>query len=949
MSRETETEASLVDELLALPTRERRIDFLRSRSLLDPGGLDRLLDTADNLLDSAPGKAQSLAELCRNLADVANAPAAMPRANYIVAGSRNINGDFEGDLAFTKLAHDGYAALGMNVEALRTNVGKMAALLELGRYQETLDTGQATLDSLNDEGYLQVNPTQEQKDLLFALVHQNRGGCLEYMGRYDEAFDAYSSAERLYEALGMTERMGEISSNRGAILLNLGKAREALEAHEATAAIFREANSPLLAAKAIVNLGEAHLRLGNYMRSLEAFEEGRRSLESFETLSDRYLLLRHTADAYMELNLYAEALAAYREAEGLLRNAGMAHDRAQALWGIGSALMTRSEMGEAGSALEEAASLFEEAGNAPMLSGVMLEEAALLSTRGEDGAAKEKAEAAMDLVSGEDWPVQRFYAHLRLADLLFPVADEVEPHLLEARRLTERLSLPQMRYRLNERLGRLRALQGRDREAEELLEAAIGDIEGLRGTVAQENMRASFLRDKTAAYEELLKLHLDRDGEVEARRAFAVAERAKSRALIDLLTGIVGKESARAIEPGMREMFQTMQAELNDIYNQLLTPAEDGSVSPRDLQGRAVELEREIGRLQLRSSSSSETPDMFGVPDSGFDRPPPGATLVAYHVVGDEVLAFVVADDRVRVARDLCGAGEAENLLRRLDAQWDRLGAGVEIPERHMILLEKSARRILSTLYDMLARPLEGFIEGANLIIVPHGPLHQTPFHALFDGERYLIDRFEISYAPSARVFSLCHERTPRAMDSVLAMGVADKRMPASVREARAVARLFPETDALVGEHATVAALEEGASGSGALHLACHGMFRSDNPMFSSLKLHDAWLKAADVVGLDLAGATVALSACETGRSQVVGGDEVLGLTRAFLGAGAATLLVSLWLAHDETTASLMTRWYEKLLGGESPAKALRDAQLEVKERHPHPYYWAPFVLVGKR
>jgi CHAT domain-containing protein len=297
----------------------------------------------------------------------------------------------------------------------------------------------------------------------------------------------------------------------------------------------------------------------------------------------------------------------------------------------------------------------------------------------------------------------------------------------------------------------------------------------------------------------------------------------------------------------------------------------------------------------------------------------------------------------------LCGAGEVGDLLRRMDAQWDRLTAGTEMPEKHMALLEKSARRTLFTLYEKLFEPLEKFIEDEGLVVVPHGPLHGTPFHALFDGERYLIDRFEVSYAPSARVYSLCRERTPRRMGSVLSMGVADERIPASAREARAVARLFPESAALVDEGATVAALEKEAPEHGVLHLACHGMFRSDKPMFSSLKLHDGWLKAADAVSLDLAGATVALSACETGRSEVVGGDEVLGLARAFLGAGAATLLVSLWLAHDETTASLMKRWYEKLLGGESPATALRAAQLEVKELHPHPFYWAPFILVGKR
>jgi CHAT domain-containing protein len=179
--------------------------------------------------------------------------------------------------------------------------------------------------------------------------------------------------------------------------------------------------------------------------------------------------------------------------------------------------------------------------------------------------------------------------------------------------------------------------------------------------------------------------------------------------------------------------------------------------------------------------------------------------------------------------------------------------------------------------------------------------------------------------------------------------GVEDPSIPSAAAEARAVAERLPGAEVRVGEEATIEALRSVASGSGALHLACHGLFRSDNPMFSALKLHDGWLMAADVMSLDLPGALVTLSACESGRGEVIGGDEVLGLTRAFLGAGAATLTVSLWLAQDETTAELMGKYYERLRDGAGPAEALRDAQLELKERYAHPYYWAPFVLIGKR
>ena len=180
-------------------------------------------------------------------------------------------------------------------------------------------------------------------------------------------------------------------------------------------------------------------------------------------------------------------------------------------------------------------------------------------------------------------------------------------------------------------------------------------------------------------------------------------------------------------------------------------------------------------------------------------------------------------------------------------------------------------------------------------------------------------------------------------------VGVADPLIPNVDDEARAVASHLPGARVLSDGRATMDAVRDEAPGCGVLHLACHGMFRADNPMFSSLKLHDGWLTAADVLRLDLGGALVTLSACESARNRVLAGDEILGLTRGFLGAGAATLVASLWLVQDETTSRMMEAWYARLSNGAGRCAALRNAQLALKEQHPHPYYWAPFVLIGQR
>ncbi|MFQ5857616.1 MAG: CHAT domain-containing protein [Anaerolineae bacterium] len=962
----SELNPELIENLLALETREQQSAFLRAANLLHADGLSQLLDVAAHLVRRDPGQARRLADLCADMADSAAAAAAAPRATYIRAQTHAINGELNIALSLIKSARQGYAALGEDLEALRTNVGLMSVLNDMGRYQKALDAGQTVIDALDRAGELDVALASPESNLLAALVHQNRGVSYRRMGRYEEALSAYAAAEPHYLALGMTEHIGDISNNRGIVLLNLGRGSEALASFEAAAAIRAEAGLTLLHAETLINIGDAHLLLGNYTRSLDTLEQARRLFDSLEALADKHVLLLDTADAYLALNLYPEALAAYREADSLLQTAGMAHYRARALWGMGSALIVQSQLEAAERVLAEAASLFAAADNVPLLSSVMLEQAALLAARADRDTALATARQALALVTGNDWPVQRIYAHMRIADLLQPDVAKAEPHLVATQQLADRLALPHLRYRLNQRLGQLRLLQGRVEESQVLLEAAVDEIERLRGTLAQEVVRTSFLRDKTAAYEGLVQLHLARGDEGSVRQAFAVAERAKSRVLVDLITNVIETKPATPTEPDLAAQLQALQADLNAIYNEMLGSTGDSErrIPLPELHARAVELEQEISRLRLHATAGTAPADPFEVSlplDAIQAQLPPEVVLLAYHLVGDEIMAFISARGRIRVVRRLSTAAVVQRLLQRLTAQWDRFRAGRAFVDRHMTLLERSTQRVLASLHDELMAPLEAVLDEAadlpsredgsprKLAIVPHGLLHQVPFHALFDGEQYLLERFEISYAPSATVLALCQARAPRHSGKALVLGVPDSLIPSVAAEACSVARHLDGAEVRVNGQATLAALQAQVPGCDVVHLACHGLFRTDNPMFSALKLHDGWLMAADVMQLDLAGTLVTLSACESGRSQVIAGDEIMGLTRAFLGAGAATLVVSLWLVQDETTGELMATWYAQLRDQVGRAAALRAAQLALKAQYAHPYYWAPFVLVGQR
>ena len=152
---------------------------------------------------------------------------------------------------------------------------------------------------------------------------------------------------------------------------------------------------------------------------------------------------------------------------------------------------------------------------------------------------------------------------------------------------------------------------------------------------------------------------------------------------------------------------------------------------------------------------------------------------------------------------------------------------------------------------------------------------------------------------------------------------------------------------AYVGDQASLATLMQHAGSADVLHLACHAQFRGDNPMFSALHLHDGPLTAERAEGLALRPGVVVLSACETGLAGQAGGDDQVGLVRAFLVAGAARVLASLWPVDDAVTARFMAHFYGALQQGLSPAQALGDAQTTLMAQHPHPAFWAGFVLFG--
>jgi len=329
---------------------------------------------------------------------------------------------------------------------------------------------------------------------------------------------------------------------------------------------------------------------------------------------------------------------------------------------------------------------------------------------------------------------------------------------------------------------------------------------------------------------------------------------------------------------------------------------------------------------------------------------PEDTLLIEYFTVRGALIVFLVSRHTLHAVRLPTPMRQVIQLTQLLGLNLRSVArsSAAQLPS-----LTQNAVGLLQQLYTLLVAPWAAQLAGyKRLQIVPHGPLHYLPFHALHNGQQYLLESHEVSYLPGADLlrYSADADRSSAPMMQAVAFGHSfGERLPHTLQEAQQVACLTGG-QALLDSRATIAELRAVAEDCRILHFATHGDFRHDNPLFSGLALDDGWLTTLDIFNLRLNASLVTLSACQSGRHVIGGGDELLGLMRAFLYAGAHSLVATLWSVEDQSTATLMGLFYTQLMAGATKGAALRHAQLAFLahgSRHAHPFFWAPFFLVG--
>jgi CHAT domain-containing protein len=902
----------------------------------------------DDTRSSDPPCAAGAAAALTAMAQIADNPEVSALATW-TAGMAALHLDGQMELALARLdqAATEFTALGQALATAAIQVNRLHTLAVLGRYEEALACGLQARD---------VFVTHH--DILNAgRIEQNLGNIYFRRDAFGEAERLYRAAQERYMVVGDQLQLAQIDNCLASALTWQHQFRGAAQLYEQALARAEAAGLQVTQAEIESNLGDQALFQGRYDRALDYMERSRRRYTALDMPHEAATIEKQLADAYLELNLIPEAIIIYARIVPLFAQLGMQHEQAWALTYYGRACLLSGRFDEAYTILGEARALHVAEGNTIGEAMVALIEAQLYSVEGDyEWAALTAAQAEAPFAAANAWEWLLLARWLRAeAVRALGRVQEARTLLVAVLREAERQALPQVALRCHTSLGLLAALDNRA-EAEAAFKQAITLVETLRAPLPAEEFYTAFMADKLTPYTELARLCLADGTPERVIEALDYVERAKSRALVDMLRGVLPfrPKPRDAFEAELFARLEELRHELNWFYSQLHhVPEEDAALSEATLtalQEAAREREATIlettRQLQQRGQSNMITMEPLQIKQ--FQQAlGPDTALVEYFSLDGQLLAFVVTNERVEVVGRLGDEAGVEAELKQLRFQLDALRYGAERLRPHLAQLTGRVRYYLSSLYDVLLRPLEASLGNRRLVVAPHRALHYVPFHALYDGVGYVIEHREVCYIPSATVLQHCLARPPRSPQRAVLLGVPDPQAPRVRDEVSALASLFPEAVTLLDDQATLAALREQAPTADVLHLACHGQFRPDNPLFSSLRLADGWLTVSDAYNLDLLGGLVTLSACETGISAVAPGDELIGLARGFLSAGAPSLLVSLWTVDDESTAMLMTHFYTRLRAGDGPAAALRQAQRQTLEYYPHPFFWSPFVLFG--
>ena len=864
------------------------------------------------------------------------------RVEYVLASYSAASGHYRQAIAIFQDLHDS-----VSEGSVRNNLG--LALHQLGDFKSSLEEYQHALALYQSSNF----------DRGMSDVIGNIGLHYLDLGRYEEALNYYQQSLPISERLNSDPEMSLDLGNIGFCYSALGKTADALQSFARAEALARSAGQTKELADWQKGQGSAYLIAGQYDQALAHYKLSRDTYEKAGYRRELIDILGDLGQLHLSVGDFASAQADFRKAIEVSRSIHHPRGVMQNLVALADLESRRKRFAEAVPLLRQALDQARAVGEQTTLASGEIQLALAYRELGRLDSAQNSATQAAHIARDSGAPALiagAEYAQGEVARSQGEFSDSLE-HLDAADAELTGASIPDLSWRVGFARGQVFEKLERDEEALAAYRQAIEIIEDVRGQLSEERFRSGYLEDKFQVYVAIVEVLL-RMGRVDD--AFLFAERLRARSFLDLIN--------RQTPPGRTPEQVQQEMSLRGRIRKLQGMIEDEDSKPEAERKRAA-LDRysselaDSERAYLQFLDDLERTDpryaqvrLVSVPSlrDVQARIPGDTALVEYLVGGKEVSIFVVRSDSIRAksvpmrAADLRGKVE---LLRDLIAR--EQGESWRLPAR--------------SLYQALVQPVrdQGWLAGTKRVyLVPHGILHYVPFAALptsaAPAGHLLIDDFEIAYLPAASALVFAPDNA-LTRPGALVVAPAFTRLHFTQDEAHSVAGDFNQDGRLLlGKEATKTSFESLAGQYGVLHLATHGFFNRSNPALSGVVLEpdasgDGRLEVHEILGLHLDARLVTLSACETALgsgyfSDVPAGDDLVGLTRAFLFAGSSSVLASLWEVDDRSTMELMRGFYQQF-GHADKVSSLAEVQRLMRRsggKFGHPYYWGAFVLVGQ-
>jgi CHAT domain-containing protein len=950
-STHTSSLANLIEELSVIEAGPSQLDYIVEHPQLRERNI--VLGIADAVVKMAREdvvRAEKLAHAATWLSEILKDEFCLARSARAMANVQVLQGKNKQALVTYQRSHELFLKLGEDIETAITLSSSLQPLIYLGNYAEAMERAEkarAIFDSHKDT-------------LRLARLDVNVGNILHRQDRFDEALVSYRRALRQLEKENQQRDCAIVWANIAVCLISQNDFLHAQEAYQKSRIISERENMPNLTAQADYNIAYLYFLRGEHMHAIKLYQATRAYCDR---VGDKY----HTAlcdldqsEMYLELRMTQEASQLAQQAFSGFEELGMGYEAAKALVFLGVAAYQGHKEFRALELLGKAQEGMRREDNRVWVAVLDLYQALVLNHAGRHYEARRACKKARDFFSSQPASGKSILAELLEAVLLLEVGDAAaalaccQSALLASRKMRS----PSLASQAFWVLGQIQEATLAGQDAYASFSESLQAWEAIPNRLNAEELKIPFARENRSLYEGLVSLGGSFDQSSARKKSiFEIIEKAKSRAFAEMLAFRAHSLPVHSgNRSGLVEQVKNLREELNWYYRQVdlaeFRNSESAAGHVRELRqaihGREETLVKTLGEMRdtdqefhaLQNASISPLEEIRQLLRED-------EVLVEYFRARDQYVACVLDRHRLEIL-PLSQAEIVRELMRSLATQFSKFqSTSANDDQRKGAHLLEGVRASLRELHAELIEPIAEFLEGKRLIIVPDGPLHYLPFHALHDGSRYLTESHVVSYAGSASLYQLSSLKTsPRAgSDLILDPTILEERHFGD--STPRFAEVLPKSKVLRGPEANAKTLEAHAPGSRFIHLAAKINVRQDNPIFSSFCFGDSTLTFLDTFHLRLPCRLMVLNGTGAGLRSSGNGEEVHVLARGLEYAGAKALLMPLWSSSDEASRSLLEGFYQRANSEPDAPMALQAAMAEVRAKYPHPFEWAPFILRG--